>query len=295
MKMAGVEDDHIAIGLGAVIAFGNFIFTLVGVYCVERFGRRKLILSSLSGVILSLVILSIAFYLAHTTTRAACPTDDCHVNTCDDCVIQDSCFYCLFPSNNSYNEEQTLTIGYCINRQWTTSDGKCQVPLTQVPFNNDSCDTSSFLSNGTGMEYGEVHSSCPNKYSWLALGALVMYIVSFAPGMGPVPWTVNAEIYPNWARSTGNSLSSTTNWTSNLLVSITFLHLTRYLTRYGAFGLYVCLALCGWIFIFLLLPETKGKSLEEVEELFKGPPCPPAGLNTCKKPQQSPYNKLTTE
>ncbi len=97
--------------------------------------------------------------------------------------------------------------------------------------------------------------------------------------MGPVPWTVNSEIYPNWSRSIGNSTSATINWSSNLLVSLTFLHLTRYLTRYGAFCFYMFLAVIGWIFIFLLLPETKGKTLEEVEELFKGKTCPPPGLS----------------
>lgn len=97
--------------------------------------------------------------------------------------------------------------------------------------------------------------------------------------MGPVPWTVNAEIYPNWSRSIGTSASTTTNWLSNLLVSLTFLHLTRYITRYGAFSFYLFLATCGWIFIFLFLPETRGQTLEEVEGLFKGRSCPPPGLS----------------
>ncbi len=100
----------------------------------------------------------------------------------------------------------------------------------------------------------------------------------FCKGMGPVPWTVNAEIYPNWSRSIGNSASATTNWTFNLLVSLTFLHLTKYLTRYGAFVFYMFLAIGGWLFIFLLLPETKGRTLEQVEECFSGKLCPPPGI-----------------
>ena len=125
---------------------------------------------------------------------------------------------------------------------------------------------------------GSLYSNCPNRFSWFALAALVTYIAFFAPGVGPVPWTVNAEIYPNWARSVGSSASTATNWLCNLLVSISFLHLTQYLTRYGAFWLYTGLALGGWIFIFFLLPETKGRSLEMVEEMFQRPPCPPPGL-----------------
>lgn len=48
-----------------------------------------------------------------------------------------------------------------------------------------------------------------------------------------MPWTVNSEIYPLWARSTGNACSSGINWMFNVLVSLTFLHTAEYLTYYG--------------------------------------------------------------
>ena len=51
--------------------------------------------------------------------------------------------------------------------------------------------------------------------------------------MGPMPWTVNAEIYPLWARSTCNSIATSANWFFNFLVSMTFLTLTEILTREG--------------------------------------------------------------
>jgi len=51
--------------------------------------------------------------------------------------------------------------------------------------------------------------------------------------MGPMPWTINSEIYPLWARSTGNACAAGVNWTFNILVSLTFLHLAQYFTYYG--------------------------------------------------------------
>lgn len=51
--------------------------------------------------------------------------------------------------------------------------------------------------------------------------------------MGPMPWTVNSEIYPLWARSTGNACSAGINWIFNVLISLTFLHTAEYLTYYG--------------------------------------------------------------
>lgn len=289
--MAGAQNDHVAIGLGAVIAFGNFTFTLVGLYFIDKSGRRKLIIGSLIGVIVSLLVLVLAFYLTSTSTQPSCSTSNCASVTCDDCVLEDNCFYCFFPSNATY---KTSDIGYCIDRDHTSALGESTAScwVTQTAASNSpeiagyDCHNSSYIAtndssiatNDDGDYLGNVYSACPNKFSWLALMALVMYIVSFAPGMGPVPWTVNAEIYPNWARSLGNSLSSTTNWVCNLLVSITFLHATRLLTRYGAFSVYAVLAIGGLVFIILLLPETKGKKLEDVGELFKGKPCPPPGI-----------------
>lgn len=69
MKMAGASDDHVAIGLGAVISFGNFVLTLVGLYFIEKAGRRRLILASLSGVIVSLAVLAVAFYFTNSTSQ----------------------------------------------------------------------------------------------------------------------------------------------------------------------------------------------------------------------------------
>lgn len=52
-------------------------------------------------------------------------------------------------------------------------------------------------------------------------------------GMGPMPWTINSEIYPMWARSSCNSVATSTNWMFNLLISMTFLTLTKELTKEG--------------------------------------------------------------
>ena len=289
LKMAGAQDNHVAIGLGAVVAFGNFVFTAIGLYFIERAGRRRLIMASLVGVVISLLVLVLAFYLASTSTHSSCPTSVCSSRTCDDCVLEDNCFFCFFPTNASY---QSLDVGYCIDRPHAWGLGEraasCWVTQAIATAGSYKCQNSSYIAANDDLPddisyHGNVYSACPNKFSWLALSALVLYIVSFAPGMGPVPWTVNAEIYPNWARSVGNSLSSTTNWMCNLGVSITFLHLTRILTRYGAFILYMILAIAGLVFIFFLLPETRGKKLEEVEELFKGQRCSPPGIKRSTK------------
>ena len=195
---------------------------------------------------------------------------------CDNCVINDECSYCVL--NGSFGSRDA--VGLCVASSDSSLYHNHHCSLQDGSIYYTSTDDHECYSLDVGNITVETFETCPNEFSWLTLATLVMYIVAFSPGMGPVPWTVNAEIYPNWARSVGNSVATTTNWTSNLLVSVTFLHLTRYLTRFGAFWLYAVIATCGWVFLFLLLPETKGRSLEHVEELFQGPLCPPPGIKT---------------
>jgi len=113
---------------------------------------------------------------------------------------------------------------------------------------------------------------CPTTKtnSWIIIVGLAAYLISFAAGIAPIPWTVNSEIYPLWGRSVCNSVATCTNWTFNLIIAMTFLFLTTGLTRYGAFYLYCGLAVIGWVVFLLFLPETRGRTLEQIESLFSG-------------------------
>ncbi len=71
----------------------------------------------------------------------------------------------------------------------------------------------------------------------------------FFSGMGPMPWTINSEIYPMWARSTGVSVATATNWIFNLFISMTFLTLTEVLTRYGMLHILLVCSTAGVITI----------------------------------------------
>ena len=115
-------------------------------------------------------------------------------------------------------------------------------------------------------------NSCPdNHLAPLTIAALFLYISFFAPGMGPLPWTINSEIYPMWARSTAIAMATTVNWLCNLVVSMTFLTLADTIGQAATFWMYSGLGLVGLVFAVLLVPETRGRRLEEVEQLFQRP------------------------
>jgi hypothetical protein len=89
--------------------------------------------------------------------------------------------------------------------------------------------------------------------------------VFFSISLGPIPWTVNSEIYPLHLRGAGNSLATTVNWVSNYAVSQVFLLVTT--TALGQVLTFVFIAVCcigTWYFVYKLLPETKGRSIENI-------------------------------
>jgi SP family galactose:H+ symporter-like MFS transporter len=101
--------------------------------------------------------------------------------------------------------------------------------------------------------------------SWIAMGSLMVYVGSFAIGLGPVFWLLIAEIYPLKIRGLAMSTASMANWGANLLVALTFLTLIRFLGRSETFWFYGIVGIGGWLFAFFLIPETKGRTLEEIE------------------------------
>jgi SP family galactose:H+ symporter-like MFS transporter len=100
---------------------------------------------------------------------------------------------------------------------------------------------------------------------WMAVISLMFYVGSFAIGLGPVFWLLISEIYPLRIRGLAMSLATVTNWVFNLLVSITFLSLVEGIGRSSTFWLYALVGIAALLFSYSLVPETRGRSLEEIE------------------------------
>jgi len=100
---------------------------------------------------------------------------------------------------------------------------------------------------------------------WIAVSSLMVYVGSFAIGLGPVFWLVLSEIYPLNIRGRAMSIGTAVNWSVNLIVALTFLTLTQVLGSAATFWLYGFVSVGAWLFAFFLVPETKGKTLEEIE------------------------------
>lgn len=178
VQMAGFKSNQLALLLSLVVALMNAIGTIVGIYLIDHFGRKKLALTSLSGVIVSLILLAVAFIL----------------------------------------ESSAANVG---------------------------------------------------AYGWIAVIGLALYIAFFAPGMGPVPWTVNSEIYPESYRGMCGGMSATVNWISNLIVAQSFLSLAEAVGTGVTFLILAGIAVMAFVFVVVFVPETKGLSFEEMERIWK--------------------------
>ncbi len=99
---------------------------------------------------------------------------------------------------------------------------------------------------------------------WICIGCLSGYLMFFCIGFASQPWTVCGEIFPAHLRGTANSITTTTNWLFNYLLSAVFLLITS--TDTGKIIAYIILALSCFIaywFTYIYVPETKDRSLED--------------------------------
>jgi sugar porter (SP) family MFS transporter len=124
--------------------------------------------------------------------------------------------------------------------------------------------------------------------SIVAIGSLMLYVAAFAISLGPIFWLMNAEIYPLNVRSKAASVGTMANWSFNAIVSLTFLVLVDALGRTGAFWLYAGIGLLTLWFCWRFVPETKGKHLEDIVEIFRKRAGEKGAAPTSKPPTPEP-------
>lgn len=99
----------------------------------------------------------------------------------------------------------------------------------------------------------------------LILACILGYTGFFAFAMGPVPWVVISEIFPTKIRGRAASIATSTLWSGTLIVTLTFLSLIRSLGVSGTFGIYAIFSALTFVFIWKMVPETRGKTLERIQ------------------------------
>ncbi|XP_010527590.1 PREDICTED: polyol transporter 5-like [Tarenaya hassleriana] len=123
-----------------------------------------------------------------------------------------------------------------------------------------------------GMSLTVVDHTVDKKVMWavvLSITTVMTYVATFSIGAGPITWVYSSEIFPLRLRAQGASMGVIVNRVTSGVISMTFLSLSKAITTGGAFFLFGGIATVAWVFFYTFLPETQGKMLEEMDELFE--------------------------
>lgn len=122
----------------------------------------------------------------------------------------------------------------------------------------------------TGFSFWIPNPEDGSSHAQTACVALGMYLfgIVYSPGEGPVPFTYSAEAYPLYLRPIGMSLATATTWFFNFVLSVTWPSLLLAFKPQGAFGFYAAWNIIGFFAVLLFMPETKAKTLEELDSVF---------------------------
>ena len=109
-----------------------------------------------------------------------------------------------------------------------------------------------------------------NNFGYMAVACIVTLVISFSVGWGPIVWTAMSELMPNRVRSLAGSIATLINWIFDFDFTFCFKYYSRPpINNDGAWWTFFLIMIMAVFFVVLFLPETKGRSLEEIQEHFE--------------------------
>lgn len=124
---------------------------------------------------------------------------------------------------------------------------------------------------GIGLTAVNRHGDGGQPLPWavaLSISSTLAYVAFFSIGAGPITWVYSSEIFPLRLRALGAAIGVAANRVTSGVITMTFLSLSKAITQGGSFFLYAGIAAVAWVFFFTFLPETRGRTLEDMQELF---------------------------
>jgi sugar porter (SP) family MFS transporter len=103
----------------------------------------------------------------------------------------------------------------------------------------------------------------------LVLAAILAYVMSFGIGMGPGVWVLMSELFPTRIRGRAMAVATVALWLASLALTVTFLSLVSAIGPSGTFWLYAGLSAFTFVFLWRVVPETRGQTLEQIERMWR--------------------------
>lgn len=126
--------------------------------------------------------------------------------------------------------------------------------------------------------------------SYVAIMAVMLFVAMFELGPGPIPWFIVAELFSQGPRPAAMAVAGCCNWTANFLVGISFPKLAE-LCGAWVFIIFTVFLVLFFIFTFIKVPETRGKTFDEIAQCFSN--APPPSSSSVEDPPASASTAVT--
>jgi SP family arabinose:H+ symporter-like MFS transporter len=213
-----------------LVGLVNLVFTVLAIVFIDRLGRKPLLTGGVAGIVISMFVLSYGFSSATYTL----------------------------------NQDTVAELNL---------DAESLASIKDKVYNSES-DFNTALTSAMGDSYQEhkevILKSSISLNTILILTSILAFVASFAISVGPVMWVLFSELFPNRIRGLAISFVGLINSAVSFIVQWVFPYELEVLGSATTFLIYGLFALMGLVFIVRVVPETKGRSLEELErELVK--------------------------
>ena len=213
------------------VGLTNLVFTIIAIALIDRIGRRLLLIFGVTGIAISMLVLAYGFNSATFT-------------------ISDATLESLSADINIEQLEGIRNLEF-------KSDVDFKMALKET------------LGTPLASQFeSEILPKAIQLNSGLILIAILAFVASFAVSLGPVMWVLFSELFPNRLRAVAISFVGFINSVVSFLVRLVFPWELSIIGTASTFFIYGLFAALGLIFILLKVPETKGKSLEELQAVF---------------------------
>ena len=235
-----------------VVGVVNVVATFITMGMVDKSGRRTLLIWGLSGMVASLGILGMAFkQFDHADAQKS-------VQLYSQQDAQQSEPLSAAQTTKQINAQSTEKTAR-IAAQRVATDPAPPHNLEAATPTDSPTDVASHRDLPSTSEGAET-------LAWLTLVCVIVYIACFAFSMGPLVWVLIGEMFPLQARGSGNAIACGGNYFANFIVGATFLTLLTKLGASNTFLIFASVAMFTLLFVLFFLPETAGRTLEEIEQ-----------------------------
>jgi len=211
-----------------LVGLVNLVFTVVAMMLIDRLGRRPLLGFGLGGIAVCMLVLAYGFGTAtYRLDSAAIDALPAEIDRAAIASVAGSTFH----SDTEFRDALSEAIGSDVYKTFES----------------------------------DIVSSAIDANPWLILFAILGFVASFAMSIGPIMWVLFSELFPNRVRGMAISFVGLVNSAVAFLVTLVFPWELETLGNSTTFLIYAAFAIVGLVFIMRILPETKGKSLEELE------------------------------